>query len=88
MSTAARAVPPGEKMAFEQSFEEGKRNHNLYKYLKNAMDNLNRLIVLNMFKHIIAIYCELSGMNPQEGLPEMFLWQLLNAPPICITSVR
>jgi len=58
-STAARGVPPGEKMAFEQSFGEGKTNHNLYKYLKKAMDNLNRLIVLNMFKHIVAIYCEL-----------------------------
>ncbi|RPA98904.1 beta and beta-prime subunits of DNA dependent RNA-polymerase [Choiromyces venosus 120613-1] len=84
-STAAKKVPPESKVVFEQSFEEAKKtNHDLDKHLKKAMDDLNPLKVLNMFKQILPIDCELLGMNPQEGRPEMFLWQYIPAPPICI----
>ncbi|PWW74921.1 beta and beta-prime subunits of DNA dependent RNA-polymerase, partial [Tuber magnatum] len=84
-STAAKKMPPESKVAFEQSFEEAKKtNHDLDKHLKKAMDDLNPLKVLNMFRQILPIDCELLGMNPQEGRPEMFLWQYIPAPPICI----
>lgn len=52
--------------------------------MKKAIDDLNPLRVLNLFKMITPSDCELLGMNPAEGRPEMFLWQFVPAPPVCI----
>ncbi|TGZ83978.1 beta and beta-prime subunits of DNA dependent RNA-polymerase [Ascodesmis nigricans] len=84
-STAAKKVPPEEKVAFDKSFQEAKRtNADLDKHVKKAMDDLNPLKVLNLFKQISPEDCELLGMNPSEGRPEMFIWQYVPAPPVCI----
>jgi DNA-directed RNA polymerase III subunit RPC1 len=48
------------------------------------MEDLNPLRVLNLFKMISPTDCELLGLNPAEGRPEMFIWQYLPAPPVCI----
>ena len=48
------------------------------------MDDLNPLRVLNLFRKIGSSDCELLGMNPKEGRPEMFIWQYIPAPPVCI----
>lgn len=48
------------------------------------MDDLNPLKVLNLFRQVLPADCELLGMNPGEGRPEMFIWQYIPAPPICI----
>lgn len=48
------------------------------------MEDLNPLRVLNLFQLISPTDCELLGLNPGEGRPEMFLWQYLPAPPICV----
>ena len=48
------------------------------------MDDLNPLKVLNLFRQVLPADCELLGMNPSEGRPEMFIWQYIPAPPICI----
>ncbi|KAH8145366.1 uncharacterized protein LAJ45_10649 [Morchella importuna] len=84
-STAQKKIPPDEKIAFDKSFAEAKRtNHDLEKHVKKAMDDLNPLKVLNLFKQVLPTDCELLGMNPLEGRPEMFIWQYVPAPPVCI----
>ncbi|KAK0107000.1 hypothetical protein ONS95_003715 [Cadophora gregata] len=84
-STAAKKVAPPSMVVYHKSFEEAKKNNaELDKHLKKAMDDLNPLRVLNLFKMITPSDCELLGLNPAEGRPEMFIWQFVPAPPICI----
>ena len=45
---------------------------------------MNALRVLNLFRQITASDCEFFGMNAAEGRPEMFIWQYIPAPPVCI----
>lgn len=45
---------------------------------------MNPLRVLHLFQKITANDCELLGMHPAEGRPEMFIWQYIPAPPVCI----
>ena len=72
-------------MAFDASFEQAKRYlPDLEKHTRKAMDDLNPLKVLNLFKAISLTDTELLGLDPAEGRPEMFLWQYIPAPPICI----
>ncbi|GAO48072.1 DNA-directed RNA polymerase III complex large subunit Rpc1 [Saitoella complicata NRRL Y-17804] len=52
--------------------------------LAKAHDDLNPLKVLNLFRQIKPSDCELLGMDPEEGRPEMFIWQYVPAPPSCI----
>ena len=84
-STAAKKVMPPSMIVLNKSFEEAKKlNSELDKHLKKACEDLNPLRVLNLFKMISPSDCELLGINPAEGRPEMFLWQFVPAPPICI----
>ncbi|KFA74584.1 hypothetical protein S40288_08138 [Stachybotrys chartarum IBT 40288] len=84
-STAAKKVPPESKVKFDESFAEVRRdNPDLDKHLRRAMEDMNPLRVLNLFKSISPTDCELLGLDPTEGRPEMFIWQFLPAPPVCI----
>ena len=84
-STSARKMPPLSKVIFDASFTEAKKhNSDLEKHLRKAMEDLNPLTVLNLFRKISSEDCEILGIDPYEGRPEMFLWQFLPAPPICI----
>ncbi|KAH7011995.1 hypothetical protein EDB80DRAFT_409590 [Ilyonectria destructans] len=84
-STSAKKVPPESKVKFDNSFTEARReNPELDKHLRKAMEDLNPLRVLNLFKMISPTDCELLGLDPTEGRPEMFIWQFLPAPPVCI----
>ncbi|KAJ9137803.1 DNA-directed RNA polymerase subunit [Coniochaeta hoffmannii] len=84
-STAQKKVAPESKLAFDASFAEAKKfNPELDKHFRKAMEDLNPLRVLNLFKKISPTDCELLGLNPSEGRPEMFIWQYLPAPPVCI----
>ncbi|KAG5756272.1 hypothetical protein H9Q69_000549 [Fusarium xylarioides] len=84
-STVVKKVPPESKIKFDNSFNEAKReNPELDKHLRKAMEDLNPLRVLNLFKMISPTDCELLGLDPAEGRPEMFIWQFLPAPPVCI----
>ena len=49
-----------------------------------AADDLNPLRVLNLFKRITSSDCELLGMDPAEGRPEMFIWTYFPTSPVCI----
>ncbi|KAI9768796.1 MAG: hypothetical protein M1840_004610 [Geoglossum simile] len=85
ISTSAKKKPPESKVIFDKSFAEAKKgNSEIEKHIKKAMDDLNPVRVLNLFRLISPTDCELLGMNPSEGTPEMFIWQYIPAPPICI----
>ncbi|KAL2218370.1 putative DNA-directed RNA polymerase III largest subunit [Thermoascus aurantiacus ATCC 26904] len=84
-STSAKKVPPASKIVFDRSFEEARNsNPDVEKHFKKAQDDLNPLRVLNLFKKVTDTDCELLGLNPKEARPEMFLWQFIPAPPVCI----
>ncbi|KAI1089999.1 beta and beta-prime subunits of DNA dependent RNA-polymerase [Rostrohypoxylon terebratum] len=84
-STSQKKQPPASKIEFDNSFLEAKKHvHDLEKHMRKAFEDLNPLRVLNLFKQINPTDCELLGLDPAEGRPEMFLWQYLPAPPVCI----
>ncbi|AEO64600.1 uncharacterized protein THITE_2110899 [Thermothielavioides terrestris NRRL 8126] len=84
-STAQKKIAPQSKLEFDASFEQAKKyTPELEKHTRKAMDDLNPLKVLNLFKQISPSDCEFLGLDPAEGRPEMFLWQYVPAPPICI----
>jgi DNA-directed RNA polymerase III subunit RPC1 len=84
-STAQKKIAPESKVEFDASFEHAKKyTPELEKHTRKAMDDLNPLKVLSLFKAISPTDCELLGLDPAEGRPEMFLWQYVPAPPICI----
>ncbi|KAJ9497423.1 DNA-directed RNA polymerase III subunit C1 (rpo31) [Exophiala xenobiotica] len=82
-STAKSKVPPPEKVDFDQSFNHAKQsNHELEKHLKKAMDDLNPLRTLKLFKRIRQADRELLGLR--SASPESFLWLYIPAPPVAI----
>ena len=84
-STAVSKSAPPEKVKFDALFNTARKaNVEIERNFKKAMDDMNPLRVLNLFRRISSSDCELLGMNPAEGRPEMFIWQLLPAPPVCI----
>ncbi|KAH8685994.1 hypothetical protein BGZ60DRAFT_396627 [Tricladium varicosporioides] len=84
-SKANSKVKPAGLQTFEDSLFEAKKNNNeIEKHMRKAMEDLNPLRVLNLFKLITPSDCELLGINPAEGRPEMFIWQYIPAPPVCI----
>lgn len=85
VSTAAKKKVPQSKVLFDLSFQEAKKGNNeLEKHVKKAVDDLNPLRVLKLFQRIPSPDCELLGMDPSRGRPEMFIWQVVPAPPVCI----
>ena len=77
-------IPP-EMIVFEASFEKAKKVAvDVDRNSKKALDDLNPLRILNLFEKISDPDCELLGMNPRQGRPEMFIWKDLPVPPICI----
>ncbi|KAK9462027.1 uncharacterized protein V1516DRAFT_685057 [Lipomyces oligophaga] len=74
-----------EKIEFDKSFTAARETiPDLDKFQKRAMDDMNPLKVLNLFRRISPSDCELLGMNPLRGRPEMLIWQYVPAPPVCI----
>ena len=83
-STAVKKKPPQEKVLFDLSFEEAKKTSEVERHYRKATDDLNPLRVLSLFQRIRSSDCLLLGMDPQEGRPEMFIWQYIPVPPVCI----
>ncbi|KAK2759928.1 hypothetical protein FQN54_002664 [Arachnomyces sp. PD_36] len=84
-SASVKKIPPPSKVVFDASFAEAKKsNADIEKHVKKAQDDLNPLRVLKLFLRIRRSDCELLGLNPDETRPEMFLWQYIPAPPVCI----
>ncbi|KAJ2688348.1 DNA-directed RNA polymerase III subunit C1 (rpo31) [Coemansia spiralis] len=47
-------------------------------------EEMTPLRVFNLFKNISDEDCELMGLNPSCGRPELFLWTSIPVPPVCI----
>ncbi|KAH8810736.1 hypothetical protein F5884DRAFT_842772 [Xylogone sp. PMI_703] len=85
-TTDTNPMPPT-MVQFERSFDTARRynpGRDLDKYMKRAAEDLNPLRVLNLFKLITPKDCELLGIDPSKARPEMFIWQYIPAPPVCI----
>ena len=84
-SKAQKKIPPPAKIAFDKSFEGARKAaEGVGRHWTKAADDMNPLRVLNLFRRICASDCELLGMNPAEGRPEMFIWQYFPTSPVCI----
>lgn len=61
-------------------------NPELERFVRRAMDDLNPLKTLNLFKQIKQEDCELLGIDStkKSGRPETYIWRYLPAPPVCI----
>jgi len=83
MSTSAKKEPPLSKILFDDSFATARKsNPEVEKHIKKALDDLNPLRVLKLFRRVKNSDCELLGIR--SGRPEHFLWQHVPAPPVCI----
>ncbi|KAG0057284.1 hypothetical protein BGZ83_000074 [Gryganskiella cystojenkinii] len=70
---------------FKDSFRNAiSYNPEVKAHVNKAQEDMNPLRVLNLFKAISDEDCELLGMNPDIGRPEMYLWQNISVPPVCI----
>jgi DNA-directed RNA polymerase III subunit RPC1 len=83
MSTSAKKEAPLSKVLFDESFATARKsNPEVEKHIKKALDDLNPLRVLKLFRRVKSSDCELLGIR--SGRPEYFLWQHVPAPPVCI----
>ncbi|QSL65865.1 hypothetical protein MERGE_000144 [Pneumocystis wakefieldiae] len=74
-----------EEIEFRKTFETVLNSTpDIKTHLSKAHDDLNPLKVLNLFKQIPPMDCELLGINSLKGRPEMFIWQCIPAPPVCV----
>ncbi|KAJ2207954.1 DNA-directed RNA polymerase III subunit C1 (rpo31), partial [Coemansia sp. RSA 521] len=51
---------------------------------KSQSEDMTPQRVYNLFKNISNEDCELMGLNPASGRPELFLWTCVPVPPVCI----
>ena len=73
---------PDEKIDFENSFGMIlDQSPETEKLVKKALDDLNPLRVLNLFKQMDPRDYEFMGLSES---PENYLWQEVPAPPVCI----
>lgn len=71
--------------SFLQSFETAiEHNKEVEPLLGKAQENLNPLVVLNLFKRIPAEDIPLLLMNPEAGKPSDLILTRLLVPPLCI----
>ncbi|KAI8580455.1 hypothetical protein K450DRAFT_237114 [Umbelopsis ramanniana AG] len=73
------------KVDFEKTFAESiKTMPEIKSHINKAQDDMNPLKVLKLFQRISPEDCELLGLNPAHGRPELYIWQYLPVPPVCI----
>jgi DNA-directed RNA polymerase III subunit RPC1 len=83
MSSSKNKIAPLSKEHFDRSFESAKQhNAEVEKHFKKALDDLNPLRVLKLFRRVPDADCELLGLV--DTRPEVFLWRHVPAPPVCI----
>jgi len=82
-STAKSKIPPQAKIDYDRSFEEAKKiNPELEKHIKKAVDDMNPLRVLDLFRRIKSSDCDLLLMF--DTRPESLIWQYVPAPPVSL----
>lgn len=74
-----------EEAEFRRTFDTAtKLEPSISHFVSRAQEDLTPLTVLRLFEQIGDEDCELLGLNPQRGRPELFLWTALPVPPVCI----
>ncbi|KAL2911303.1 DNA-directed RNA polymerase III subunit C1 (rpo31) [Polyrhizophydium stewartii] len=74
-----------EEEVFRQSFEQAiKLDPALKSHISKAQEDLNPLTVIELFSAVSDEDCELMGLNPEHSRPELFIWNALPVPPVCI----
>ncbi|KAI8613763.1 hypothetical protein BC830DRAFT_1130691 [Chytriomyces sp. MP71] len=53
-------------------------------HIPKAQEDLSPLAVLKLMERISDEDCELLGLDPVNGRPELFIWTALPVPPVCI----
>ncbi|KAJ9083946.1 DNA-directed RNA polymerase III subunit C1 (rpo31) [Entomophthora muscae] len=53
-------------------------------HIAKASEDLNPLVVYNLFQNINSEDCELLGFDPARSRPERLLWTSIPVPPVCI----
>lgn len=76
-----RGTYQGWRESFAEAINETKE---LEAHIDKAVEDLNPLKVLALFRKIPDVDCELLGLDPSVGRPEDFIWQYLSVPPVCI----
>ncbi|RKO98838.1 hypothetical protein CXG81DRAFT_15380 [Caulochytrium protostelioides] len=77
--------PTPEQLAFQRSFDASVAlDPTLKTHVGKAHQDLNPLVVHQLFSKILDQDCEVLGLDPQSGRPELFLWNALPVPPSCI----
>ncbi|GAA6004779.1 hypothetical protein JCM11491_002226 [Sporobolomyces phaffii] len=69
------------KASFTEAIGEDKQ---LEAHVDKAIDDMNPLKVLTLFRKVTSADCELLGLDPTSGRPEEFVWQYISVPPVCI----
>jgi DNA-directed RNA polymerase III subunit RPC1 len=59
-------------------------NKALGMHLSKAVEDMNPLKVLELFKRVSAEDAELLSLHPDIGRPEDYIWQYISVPPPCI----
>ena len=59
-------------------------NKAISQHLSRAVEDLNPLKVLELFKRVSAEDAELLSLHPDIGRPEDYIWQYISVPPPCI----
>ncbi|EGF76498.1 hypothetical protein BATDEDRAFT_14837 [Batrachochytrium dendrobatidis JAM81] len=74
-----------EEDEFRKSFNHAiKLDPTLKAHISKAQEDLNPLVIMNLFQAISNDDCELMGLNPELSRPEQYIWSALPVPPVCI----
>jgi DNA-directed RNA polymerase III subunit RPC1 len=74
-----------EEEEFRDSFREAAEMDSYLKpHVGKAQDDLNPLVVKNLFEKVSNEDCEVMGLDPEQSRPELFIWQAFPIPPVCI----
>ncbi|KAI8588436.1 hypothetical protein BDZ88DRAFT_422050 [Geranomyces variabilis] len=80
-----RKAKTDEEAEFRQTFETAvKMDPGMASFVSRAQEDLTPLAVLRLFEQITNEDCELMGLDPVWGRPELYLWTALPVPPVCI----
>ena len=84
-SKTANKEPPEDKVWHDRSFESAKKkNPDLEKHIKKALEDLSPLKALSIFRNISDDDSEVLGMIPPSSRPEMLIWRYVPVPPVTI----
>ncbi|KAI8915420.1 hypothetical protein DFJ77DRAFT_368436 [Powellomyces hirtus] len=80
-----RKAKTEEEAEFRKTFEKAaKLDPGISNFISRAQEDLTPLAVLRLFEQITNEDCELMGLDPIWGRPELYLWTALPVPPVCI----